>query len=397
MPHGDDTSSGSGSGISDASAMDVDQSQVFPLPPGAQAQVDFGHTWKQVTGVFNGEPKTLTEVANFVKNFERAIVSGNWTQLMTITNFSQVLVGDARTWLEITEARHPEKSKKWQTLKVLFEKEFKTQADDNERRTQIKTLTQKRNESARAFSYRVQHTLLVVNDTMSKLPADATVVQKAVAKALKEKNESDVTLFFMSGLLEEIRLKMEGQLGFKDTTFDEKVKLASEIEQKIITPRNLGLNEMKSENKTTTENKSEEKSEAEIRGDISALNRLLNEKRQQNGWRGNRGQRGGRGNNWAQRGNYNNGYNQGGNNQRGGGGWNNGNRGNRGFRGGRGGYQNQEGKRRIKCFRCRKFGYHVAENCPVPATDLNSLLPDEFDAGIAHPYEINAHQGSPLN
>ena len=53
----------------------------------------------------------------------------------------------------------------------------------------------------------------------------------------------------MSGLLEEIRVKMEGQLGFKDTTFDEKVKLASEIEQKIITPRNLGLNEMKGENK----------------------------------------------------------------------------------------------------------------------------------------------------
>ena len=79
MPNGgDDTSSGSGG--SDASAMDVDQSQVFPLPPGAQAQVDFGHTWKQVTGVFNGEPKSLTEVANFVRNFERAIVSGNWTQ-----------------------------------------------------------------------------------------------------------------------------------------------------------------------------------------------------------------------------------------------------------------------------------------------------------------------------
>ena len=240
--------------------------------------------------------------------------------------------------------------RKWQSLKVLFEKEFKTQADDSERRTQIQTLTQKRNESARAFSYRVQHTLLVVNDSWSKLPADPTVVQKAVAKALKEKNESDVTLFFMSGLLEDIRVKMEGQLGFKDTTFDEKVKLASEIEQKIITPRNLGLNEMKGENKTTTENKTEEKSEAEIRGDISALNRLLNEKRQQNGWRGNRGQRGGRGNNWAQRGNYNNGYNQGGNNQRGGGGWNNGNRGNRGFRGGRGGYQNQEGKRTNQMF-----------------------------------------------
>ena len=74
---------------------------------------------------------------------------------------------------------------------------------------------------------------------MSMLPADATLVQKAVAKALREKNESDVTLFFMSGLLEEIRLKMEGQLGFKDITFDEKVKLASKIEQKIITPRNL--------------------------------------------------------------------------------------------------------------------------------------------------------------
>ena len=106
---------------------------------------------------------------------------------MTITNFSQVLVGDARTWLKITEAQHPEKSKKWQSLKILFEKEFKTQADDNERRTQIKTLTQRRNESARAFSYRVQHTLLVVNDTMSKLPADVTLVQKVVTKALKEK------------------------------------------------------------------------------------------------------------------------------------------------------------------------------------------------------------------
>ena len=47
--------------------------------------------------------------------------------------------------------------------------------------------------------------------------------------------------------------------------------------------------------------------------------------------------------------------------------------------------------------RCRKFGYHVADNCPVPPTNLNSLLPGEFDAGIAYPYEINTQQGSHLN
>ena len=66
--------------------MEVDQSLVFPLPQGSVAQVDFGQSWKALTGYFDGNPKTVTEVSNLVRNFEQCITSGNWTQHMAMNN-----------------------------------------------------------------------------------------------------------------------------------------------------------------------------------------------------------------------------------------------------------------------------------------------------------------------
>ena len=149
-----------------------------------------------------------------------------------------------------------------------------------------------------------------------------------------------------------------------------------------------------------------EKTDDEIKKEISVLNRELNQRLggnqqprggyrgrgrgrgngyQTNQWRGN-----GNRNNYGNNRGYNNSYSNRGyyNQQQGGGGrWNG---------GGRGGYQNNQ-RQRIKCFRCRKFGYHTAQNCPVPSTDLGALSVDDYDTGAPHPYEMNKGCNHHLN
>ena len=87
---------------------------------------------------------------------------------------------------------------------------------------------------------------------------------------------------------------------------------------------------------------------------------------QTNQWRGNgnQGYRNNYGNNRGYNNNYSNrGYN---NQQQGGGGrWNGG--------GSRGGYQNNQ-RQRIKCFRCRKFGYHTAQKLPSSVNRLRCFI-----------------------
>ena len=95
---------------------------------------------------------------------------------------------------------------------------------------------------------------------------------------------------------------------------------------------------------------------------------------------GNQGYRNNYGNNRGYNNNYSNrGYN---NPQQGG--------------GSRGGFQNNQ-RQHIKCFRCRKFGYHTAQNCPVPSIDLGALSVNDYDTGVPHPYEINEGCAHHLN
>ena len=66
--------------------------------------------------------------------------------------------------------------------------------------------------------------------------------------------------------------------------------------------------------------------------------------------------------------------------------------GNRGFgnRRGRGRGGNNGGqKRRIRCYRCQKWGTHIASKCPVPQNQLSELKADDetTDPGTPHPFE----------
>ena len=97
--------------------MEVDQTQVYPLPEGVVAQIDFGQSWKQQTGYFDGFPKSITEVSNLIRSFEQAITRGNWTHHMACINFQQILTGAAKTWLELIESYDPKTIKNWPKLK----------------------------------------------------------------------------------------------------------------------------------------------------------------------------------------------------------------------------------------------------------------------------------------
>ena len=398
--------------------MEVDQTQVYPLPEGVIAQVDFGQSWKQQTGYFDGFPKSITEVSNLVRSFEQAITSGNWTHHMACNNFQQILTGAAKTWLELVESYDPRIIKHWPKLKSAFLTEFQTVKNEAENHKQIARLVQGKSEPVRNFSYRVKHTVAVIHNYKAELPRGATEIQKTIAMMLKRHVEYEINLHFMNGIHKELKDKMEANMEFHKATIDEKIALAIRIER-ILDPKDLPISEMAAKRAEAAKKAAEgipeeeeepkkEKSEDEIKKEISALNRELNQRHggsqqprggyrgrgrgrgngyQTNQWRGNGNQ--GYRNNYGNNRGYNNNYsNRGYNNQGGGGRWNGG--------GSRGGYQNNQ-RQRIKCFRCRKFGYHTAQNCPVPSTDLGALSVDDYDTGAPHPYETNEGCSHNLN
>ena len=384
--------------------MEVDQTQVYPLPEGVVAQVDFGQSWKQQTGYFNGFPKSITEVSNLIRSFEQAITSGNWTHHMACNNFQKILTGAAKTWLELIESYDPKTIKNWPKLKNAFLEEYQTAKNETENLKQIAKLVQGKNEPVQNFSYRVKHTVAVIHNYKAELPRGATEIQKTIAMMLKRQVEYEINLHFMNGIHKELKDKMEANMEFHKATIDEKIALAIRIER-ILDPKDLPISEMAAKRAEAArkaeegikeeEEEKKEKTDEEIKKEISALNRELNKSHggnqqprggyrgrgrgrgngyQTNQWRGN-----GNRNNYGNNRGYNNGYNNLGyyNQQQGGGGrWNG---------GGRGGYQNNQ-RQRIKCFRCRKFGYHTAQNCTVPSTDLGGLNADEYDTGAPHPY-----------
>ena len=126
--------------------MDVDQSLVYPLPQGSVAQVDFDQSWKSLIGYFDGNPKTITEVGNQIKMFEQCITSSNWTQHMETNNFSQILKGTAKMWLELLQAYEPKKGKKWELLKEAFITEYQQFKNETEAHEQVAKLIQGKNE-----------------------------------------------------------------------------------------------------------------------------------------------------------------------------------------------------------------------------------------------------------
>ena len=220
----------------------------------------------------------------------------------------------------------------------------------------------------------------------------------------------------MNGLQPEVKAAMTRQSTYHGMNIDEKIQLAIQVEFSM-TPTTLPMAEMGQQATKETENEGEEKKgleelmQEEFKKQLNAMNRQYSQRfgNNRNNQRGN-----------------NRGRGRGGNNQRGAnpieatcgtrvmeikeegrttatleevikttskqtpitGGYQNQN-------GGRGGYQSYE-RRRIKCFRCRKFGYHTAQNCPVPNSNLASLVMDEYDDETPHPYEMSQNQ-QPLN
>ena len=195
--------------------MDVDTSLVFPLPQGSVAQADFGQSWKTLTGYFDGNPKTSTEVSTLLRNFEQCITSGNWTQHMAINNFTQILTGTARTWMELLQAYNPKKTKIWDVFKKAFLAEFQAIKNESEAHEQVAKLVQGKTEKTRDFSYRVKQTVAVIRKYKAELPAGATEIQRTVAMMHKQRVEEEINQYFMNGLRPDIKAEMTKQSTYR--------------------------------------------------------------------------------------------------------------------------------------------------------------------------------------
>ena len=321
--------------------------------------------------------------------------------------------------MELLQAYNPKKTKKWDVFKEAFLAEFQSVKNETEAHEQFAKLFQGKTEKTRDFSYRVKQTVTVIRKYKAELPAGATEIQRTVAMIHKQWMEEKINQYFMNGLRPEIKSEMTKQSSYRSMNIDERIDLAMQIEFSMA-PKTLPMAEMGQQATKEPEKEDEEKkgmeelTQEEFKKQLAAMSRQYNQQFGNNGsnQRGNNRGRGRGGN--SQRGAQSyrgNAWNQGHGNQ--GGRWNNGNtrggyqnnfqtnsyngRGSyQNQNGGRGGYQSHEG-RRIKCFRCRKFGYHTAQNCPVPNSDLASLVMDEYDDGTPHPYENMGQNNQPLN
>ena len=295
--------------------------------------------------------------------------------------------------------------------------EFQAIKNESEAHEQVAKLVQGKTEKTRDFSYRVKQTVAVIRKYKAELPAGATEIQRTVAMMHKQRVEEEINQYFMNELRPDIKLEMTKQSTYRGMDIDEKIQLAMQVEFSM-TPTTLPMAEMGQQATKETEKEGEEKkgleelTQEEFKKQLSAMNRQYSQRFGNNGnsQRGNNRGRGRGGNNQRGAQSYRgNAWNQGHGNQ--GGRWNNGNtrggyqnnfqtnsyNGRGGYQnqyGGRGGYQSYE-QRRIKCFRCRKFGYHTAQNCPVPNSDLATIVMDEYDDGTPHLYEMSQNQ--PLN
>ena len=331
------------SAMDTSAALPIEQQKVFPS---TSTSMDVSMTWMAKVGSFSGPHKNIMEPREFVDRFETAIMQGNWTNKVAVANFGQVLQGPAKMWYANTLIEHPNRSKLWVEIKKLFQDEFQAKSTNTETRNQLNKLRQEKDESVQTFSFRVQY---IINSLfpVPQLSDEPTELQLGIAKVMKERNLLEMTVFFSSGLKADIRRACEAMPGFE--TFDWKdTVLAARKHEKILSGDEKSLAELK-------QNVGEEDVDKQLAA-VELFKKELMAKKH-----------GGNATNW--RGNGNRGF---------------GNRRGRG-RGGNNGGQ----KRRIRCYRCQKWGTHIASKCPVPQNQLSELKADDetTDPGTPHPFE----------
>ena len=331
------------SAMDTSAELPIEQQKVFPS---TSTSMDVSMTWMAKVGSFSGPHKNIMEPRELVDRFETAIMQGNWTNKVSVANFGQVLQGPAKMWYANTLIEHPNKSKLWMEVKRLFQEEFQAKSTNTETRNQLNKLRQEKDESVQTFSFRVQY---IINSLfpVPKLSENPSELQLGIAKVMKERNLLEMTVFFSSGLKADIRRACEAMPGFE--TFDWRdTVLAARKHEKILSGDEKSLAELK-------QNVGEEDVDKQLAA-VELFKKELMAKKH-----------GGNATNW--RGNGNRGF---------------GNRRGRG-RGGNNGGQ----KRRIRCYRCQKWGTHIASKCPVPQNQLSELKADDetTDPGTPHPFE----------
>ena len=333
----------SDSDMDTSAALPIEQQKVFPS---TSTSMDVSMTWMAKVGSFSGPHKNIMEPREFVDRFETAIMQGNWTNKVAVANFGQVLQGPAKMWYANTLIEHPNKSKLWMEVKRLFQEEFQAKSTNTETRNQLNKLRQEKDESVQTFSFRVQY---IINSLfpVPKLGENPSELQLGIAKVMKERNLLEMTVFFSSGLKADIRRACEAMPGFETFDYRDTV-LAARKHEKILSGDEKSLAELK-------QNVGEEDVDKQLAA-VELFKKELMAKKH-----------GGNATNW--RGNGNRGF---------------GNRRGRG-RGGNNGGQ----KRRIRCYRCQKWGTHIASKCPVPQNQLSELKADDetTDPGTPHPFE----------
>ena len=181
-----------------------------------------------------------------------------------------------------------------------------------------------------------------------RLSDSPSELQLEIAKVMKERNLLEMTVFFSSGLKADIKRACEAMPQFETFDWKETV-LAARKHKKILTGDEMSLSELKQKVEATSLTENGEEVVDKQLAAVEAFRKELVAKKHG--------------------GNRNLGF---------------GNRRGRG-RGGNNGGQ----KRRIRCYRCQKWGMHIASKCPVPQNQLRELKADDetTDPGTPHPFE----------
>ena len=176
---------------------------------------------------------------------------------MAMNNFTQILTGTARTWMELHQAYEPRKTKKWDVFKEAFLAEYQSLKNETEAHEQVAKLIQGKTEKSLDFSYLVKHTVAVIRKYKAELPAGATEIQRTVAMMQKQRVEEEINQYFMNGLLQEIKAMMMAQSTYRGMNIDEKIQIQVEFS---MAPKTLPMAEMGQQATEATKRRKEWKS-----------------------------------------------------------------------------------------------------------------------------------------
>ena len=379
--------------------------RIDELQSGSDSKVP-NWNWKTMVGNFTGDNQTngnANDCQLFMRRFEKCVDLWSWNDVAAISAFEMCLKGTALMWITNFSIIHPNKVKNWSEVKDAFRKEFDNTYKPQDKVASLRGLIQDKTESVGSFAIRVEYTVLTLDMNEENTVACDAIISKFQVDDETEENRrkrkkamediykvgrdavrrENMLQYFCNGLRPAIKTKTLAIPNLK--TYEDFVAAAKQVElaEDKHTNSIAAVDDIDACAEKAYEASTECRELKELDKSIDALLQKFRNLNQNGNGRQRRFES--RGRNAPQQRNV---------------------RGNGRFRGRSNFNSRQNGNgnntaaansmRMIQCFRCKKWGYHRANNCPIPNEQLSEIKEQQKPPPV-NPWNPWADPNNPLN